>query len=54
QLPNTPPTQVISIRLPSSLLNEIKALGSERDIPYHALIKLFLSQSIAEIKKKSA
>ena len=51
KLPQIPPTQVISIRLPSELLNEIKAIGSQRDIPYQALIKLFLSKSVAGMKK---
>lgn len=54
KLPKTPPTQVISIRLPSKLLNEIRALGSARDIPYQALIKLFLSESLLRRKKKFA
>ena len=47
-LPEQPPTQVISIRLPTELLNQIKAFGSHRDIPYQALIKLFLSEAMAE------
>jgi len=54
KLPEAPPTQVISIRLPSPLLNELKAISSETDIPYQALIKLFLSESISRFKKKSA
>ena len=54
KLPDIPPTQVISIRLPSSLLNELRAIGSEADVPYQALIKLFLSESISRYKKKSA
>ena len=53
KLPEVPPTQVVSIRLPSNLLNELKALSSERDIPYQALIKLFLSQSVSRFKKRS-
>ena len=54
KLPAIPPTQVVSIRLPSALLNELKAISSEADIPYQALIKLFLSESISRFKKKSA
>jgi hypothetical protein len=54
RLPEVPPTQVISIRLPSALLNELRAISSEADIPYQALIKLFLSESISKFKKKSA
>lgn len=51
KLPAVPPTQVISIRLPSRLLNELKAMSSERDIPYQALIKLFLSESLSRYQK---
>jgi hypothetical protein len=54
KLPETPPTQVISIRLPSALLNELKAMSSETDIPYQALIKLMLSESVPKFKKRSA
>ncbi len=50
-LPPIPPTQVVSIRLPSALLNEIKALGSEQDVPYQSLIKLFLAESVTRMKK---
>ena len=46
ELPKQPPTQVISIRLPTELVNEIKAFGSQLDIPYQALIKLFLAESV--------
>lgn len=54
RLPEIPPTQVISIRLPSPLLNELRAISSETDIPYQALIKLFLSESVSRFKKKPA
>ena len=54
KLPEVPPTQVVSIRLPSALLNELRAISSETDIPYQALIKLFLSESISKFKKRSA
>lgn len=46
ELPQQPPTQVISIRLPTQLINEIKAYGSELDVPYQALIKMFLANAI--------
>lgn len=48
ELPKAPPTQVVSIRLPSVLLNELKALASARDIPYQALIKILLAESLAK------
>ena len=47
-LPKVPPTQVISIRLPSELLNQLKAFASARDVPYQALIKLLLAESLAK------
>ena len=52
-LPPTSPTQVVSIRLPSVLLNQIRALSSERDVSYQALIKIFLSDSVKKLKKGS-
>ena len=50
RLPEQPPTQVVSIRLPTDLLNQIKAIGSQNDVPYQALIKLYLADAV---KKKS-
>ncbi len=52
-LPPTPPTQVVSIRLPSELLNAIRVISSEKDIPYQALIKIFLADSVKKIKKSA-
>lgn len=54
KLPALPPTQVVSIRLPTSLLNQLKALGSQDDVPYQALIKLILSEGVSKRIKKSA
>ena len=54
ELPETPATQVISIRLPSVLLNEIRAFASQRDIPYQAAIKLFLAESLERRKTRAA
>ena len=49
-LPETPPTQVVSIRLPSQLLNQIRALSSDRDISYQSLIKILLAQGVKNFK----
>jgi len=46
ELPRVRPTQVVSIRLPSTLLNQLKAYASARDVPYQALIKLLLAESL--------
>jgi len=52
KLPETKPTQVVSIRLPTELLNEIRAIGSQKDVPYQALIKLWLAEILKQKKKK--
>lgn len=46
KLPPVPPTQVVSIRLPTRLLNQLRAKASEEDIPYQALIKILLARSL--------
>jgi len=48
KLPPTPPTKVVSIRLPSELLNRLQAVASQKDVPYQALIKIFLSDALEE------
>ena len=53
-LPKAPPTQVVSIRLPSTLLNELKAFASARDVPYQALIKLMLAEALARRNRRAA
>jgi predicted DNA binding CopG/RHH family protein len=42
-----PSTATISLRLPSSMLAELKALANERDVPYQSLLKVFLAERIA-------
>lgn len=45
--PNLKPTsKPISIRFPVSLLNRIKYLANMRDIPYQALIKIFVNREM--------
>jgi predicted DNA binding CopG/RHH family protein len=41
-----PSTKTISLRLPESLLNELKLLANKRDVPYQSLIKIFLKERI--------
>ncbi|HIC47595.1 MAG TPA: hypothetical protein EYM37_05600 [Methylophaga aminisulfidivorans] len=48
-LPNLKPsTKTISLRLPESLLESIKAEANKRDIPYQSLIKVWLSEDVKE------
>ena len=41
------PTATISLRLPSSMLDELEALANQRDVPYQSLLKVFLAERIA-------
>ena len=45
--PNLKPTlRSISLRLPESMIAELRQLANERDVPYQSLIKHFLRESI--------
>ena len=41
-----PSTKTISLRLPESILDEIKILANKRDVPYQSLIKIILKERI--------
>jgi predicted DNA binding CopG/RHH family protein len=41
-----PSTRTISLRLPESLLNELKQLANEQDVPYQSMIKMILRERI--------
>ncbi|HEY1360825.1 MAG TPA: BrnA antitoxin family protein [Xanthobacteraceae bacterium] len=47
RFPNLKPTTAsISLRLPVSLLERIKAAANKRDMPYQSLIKAWLAEKI--------
>jgi predicted DNA binding CopG/RHH family protein len=41
-----PSTRSISIRLPESMIEELKLLANKRDVPYQSLLKIFISERI--------
>ncbi|MBL7048142.1 MAG: BrnA antitoxin family protein [Nitrospira sp.] len=41
-----PSVKTISLRLPESMLEELKLLANKRDVPYQSLLKIFLSERI--------
>jgi len=43
-----PSVKTISIRLPESMLAELKLLAHKRDVPYQSLMKIFLAERIRE------
>ena len=51
--PNLKPSiKTISLRLPESMLEELKLLANKNDVPYQSLVKVFLSERIeSELQK---
>jgi predicted DNA binding CopG/RHH family protein len=48
KFPNLKPTtKAISLRLPLSMLNDIKIQANKRDVPYQSLIKVWLAEKLA-------
>ncbi len=48
-LPNLKPsTKTISLRLPETLLDQIKIEANKRDVPYQSLIKAWLADEVRE------
>lgn len=48
RFPNLRPSSTpISIRLPDTLLAELKLLANERDVPYQSLLKMYLADRVA-------
>ena len=41
-----PSVKKISLRLPESMLEELKLLASKRDVSYQSLLKMFLAERI--------
>lgn len=49
RFPNLKPsTRTISIRLPESMLDDLKMLANKRDVPYQSLLKIYLAERIRE------
>lgn len=47
-----PSTRSVSIRLPESLISELKTLANKKDIPYQSLVKLFLAEKVREEREE--
>jgi predicted DNA binding CopG/RHH family protein len=49
RFPNLKPsTKTISVRLPKSMLDDLKMLANKRDVPYQSLLKIYLAERIRE------
>ena len=47
-----PSSTAISVRLPDTLLTELKLLANERDVPYQSLLKVYLADRIAVERRR--
>ena len=43
-----PSTRTISVRLPESMLDDLKMLANKKDIPYQSLLRVFLAERIKQ------
>ncbi len=49
-----PTLRTISVRLPESMIGQLKVLANKRDVPYQSLLKQFLAERLQrEITKAS-
>ena len=47
KFPNLKPTlRTISLRLPVSMIEDLKILANKRDVPYQSLLKVFLAERL--------
>lgn len=49
-----PSTTAISIRIPISMLEELKSLANQQDVPYQSLMKLYLAERIKKERIRKA
>ena len=43
-----PSLKTISIRLPAAMIEDLKVLANQRDVPYQSLLKVFLAERIGQ------
>ena len=55
KLPLLKPTlRTISLRLPVSMIEDLKILANKRDVPYQSLLKVFLAEKLREERRKAS
>jgi len=47
------PTRSVTLRLPRRLLQELRVLAKDRDVPYQSLMKVLLAQKVEELRQSS-
>ncbi|MDF1501298.1 MAG: BrnA antitoxin family protein, partial [Anaerolineales bacterium] len=43
-----PSTKTISLRLPETLLQDLKYLANKHDVPYQSLLKIYLAEKVED------
>lgn len=52
KFPNLKPTlRTISVRLPVAMVEDLKILANQRDVPYQSLMKVFLAERVAQERR---
>ena len=47
-----PSLKTISLRLPETIIEELKLLANKRDVPYQSLLKIFLAERVEQELQK--
>jgi predicted DNA binding CopG/RHH family protein len=54
RLPNLKPSvRTISLRLPVSMIEDLKVLANKRDVPYQSLLKVFLAERLKKERRRT-
>ena len=54
KFPNLKPTlRTISLRLPVSMIEDLKILAKSRDVPYQSLLKIFLAERLKQERRRA-
>jgi len=48
-----PSLRTISLRLPVSMIKDLKVLANKRDVPYQSLLKLFLAERLEKERRRA-
>jgi predicted DNA binding CopG/RHH family protein len=55
KLPRLKPTlRTISLRLPVSMIEDLKILANQRDVPYQSLLKVFLAERLKKELRRAS
>ena len=48
-----PSLRTISLRLPVSMIEDLKVLANKRDVPYQSLLKVFLAERLERERRRA-